>query len=65
LSGSGPTLWALYASQSQADAAAASVREALEDGTLTGPGDDRPHVAATRMLTRPPDRAPDEERSQR
>ncbi len=47
LSGSGPTLWALYASEAEAAAAATSVHEALADGSLTGPGEAPPAVNAT------------------
>jgi 4-diphosphocytidyl-2-C-methyl-D-erythritol kinase len=47
LSGSGPTLWALYASLAEADAAALAVRDALAAGTLTSPGDGQPAVIAT------------------
>jgi 4-diphosphocytidyl-2C-methyl-D-erythritol kinase len=64
LSGSGPTVWALYASRAQADAAAVAVSEALDAGTLSGPAGDRPHVTATTMLTRAPESTPDQERSQ-
>lgn len=52
LSGSGASLWALYPSLEAADAAAATVRKALEGGTLTSPGDDPPFVAATTIQTR-------------
>jgi 4-diphosphocytidyl-2-C-methyl-D-erythritol kinase len=47
LSGSGPTLWALYPSGSEAESAAAAVEAALDAATLTAPGDGRPFVAAT------------------
>jgi 4-diphosphocytidyl-2-C-methyl-D-erythritol kinase len=47
LSGSGPTLWALYASEAEATAAATIVLEALADGSLTGPGEAAPAVNAT------------------
>jgi 4-diphosphocytidyl-2-C-methyl-D-erythritol kinase len=52
LSGSGASLWALYPSLEEAEAAASTVREALESGTLTSPGDDPPFVAATTIQTR-------------
>jgi 4-diphosphocytidyl-2-C-methyl-D-erythritol kinase len=52
LSGSGPTLWALYPSLGAAEAAASAVRGALADGTLTGPGDQPPFVAATTIQSR-------------
>jgi 4-diphosphocytidyl-2C-methyl-D-erythritol kinase len=47
LSGSGPTLWALYASETEAVEAAGHVREALADGRLEAPGSGPPFVAAT------------------
>ncbi len=46
-SGSGPTLWALYPSLSAAEAGASVVREAVDTGVLTAPGDHRPFVHAT------------------
>lgn len=52
LSGSGASLWALYPSLEDAEGAAAAVRNALDDGTLASPGDDRPFVAATTIETR-------------
>ena len=51
LSGSGPTLWALYASAGEAEAAADTVRAALATGTLTAPGSAEPFVAATTIVT--------------
>lgn len=51
LSGSGPTLWALYPSHEEAQAAAATVNAALDEGTLAAPGDGRPFVAATTIRT--------------
>ncbi|MBA2380959.1 MAG: hypothetical protein H0V73_02520, partial [Chloroflexi bacterium] len=50
LSGSGPTLWAIYPSPDDADEAAASVRAAVATGFLAAPGDDPPFVAATTFL---------------
>ncbi|MEA2606696.1 MAG: 4-diphosphocytidyl-2-C-methyl-D-erythritol kinase [Chloroflexota bacterium] len=50
LSGSGPTLWALYPSIDDAELAAASVRAATETGFIATPGDGRPFVAATTFL---------------
>ena len=44
LSGSGPTLWALYASEAEAAAAAEVVRAALRDGELAAPGSSAPFV---------------------
>ncbi len=51
LSGSGPTLWALYASEVEAADAAETVRTALWDGRLAAPGDTQPFVAATVIQT--------------
>jgi 4-diphosphocytidyl-2-C-methyl-D-erythritol kinase len=53
LSGSGPTLWALYPSLDDADLAAASVRAAVSTGFVKHPGDDAPFVAATTMMQSP------------
>jgi hypothetical protein len=53
LSGSGPTLWALYPSVDEADLAAASVRAAIGTGFINAPGDDAPFVAATTILQSP------------
>ncbi len=53
MSGSGPTLWALYPSLDDADLAAASVRAALSTGFVSSPGGDAPFVAATTILTSP------------
>jgi 4-diphosphocytidyl-2-C-methyl-D-erythritol kinase len=50
LSGSGPTLWALYPSLDEADLAASSVRTAVATGFVTSPGDGPPFVAATTFL---------------
>ena len=46
-SGSGPTLWALYASETEAAEAAETVRAALREERLTAPGSAAPFVAAT------------------
>ena len=51
LSGSGPTLWALYASETEAKAAADVVQAALAGGTLTAPGSAQPFVVATTIVT--------------
>jgi 4-diphosphocytidyl-2-C-methyl-D-erythritol kinase len=50
LSGSGPTLWALYPSSTEAEAAAQVVREALLTGTITPAGDGDPTVIATSIV---------------
>jgi 4-diphosphocytidyl-2-C-methyl-D-erythritol kinase len=47
LSGSGPTLWTLYPSEDDAAAAAATVHQALADGTLPLLGVGDPTVVAT------------------
>lgn len=47
LSGSGPTLWALYPSLVEAAADADAVRGALADATIQPPGDSPPFVVAT------------------
>ena len=47
LSGSGPTLWALYPSLDDAEEAASAVRSAIASDTLPTPGDGSPFVAAT------------------
>jgi len=53
LSGSGPTLWALYPSLEDAEIAAESVRAAVATGFIPAPGDGPPFVAATTFLARP------------
>ena len=63
LSGSGPTLWALYPSEDAADVAAASVRAAVGTGFVQSPGEQPPFVAATTLLARRPPAG--EERSDR
>ena len=47
LSGSGPTLWAVYPSLDAASDAATTVRSAVEDGTIVTPGERPPFIAAT------------------
>jgi 4-diphosphocytidyl-2-C-methyl-D-erythritol kinase len=47
LSGSGPTLWTLYPSLQEAQAAASTIQEAGAAGELAFPGDGSPFVAAT------------------
>jgi 4-diphosphocytidyl-2-C-methyl-D-erythritol kinase len=51
LSGSGPTLWALYASEAEAAEAAELARTALGDGRITAPGATDPFVGATHIQT--------------
>lgn len=52
-SGSGPTLWALYATRPEADAAAAAVREVVARGDLAVPGEDPPVVVAATIVGSP------------
>ena len=47
LSGSGPSLWALYPSLESAEEAAAAVRSAIDSGEIARLGDQPPFVAAT------------------
>jgi len=61
LSGSGPTLWALYPSVGDADVAGASVRAAVGTGFIDPPGSQPPFIAATTILPTLP--RPDNERS--
>ncbi len=51
LSGSGPTLWALYPSQAEAAVAADAVRVAVRDRRLPALGSAAPFVSATTILT--------------
>ena len=53
LSGSGPTLWALYPALDGAEEAAARVRDALRLGLLDSPGSGPPFVAATIIVGSP------------
>jgi 4-diphosphocytidyl-2C-methyl-D-erythritol kinase len=53
LSGSGPTLWALYPSTDDAAVAAESVRAAVGTGFIASPGDGPPFVTMTTFLTTP------------
>ena len=50
LSGSGPTLWALYDSGAEAATAAEIVRDALRDGSIAAPGSAEPFVCATTIV---------------
>jgi hypothetical protein len=50
LSGSGPTLWALYASEAEAIEAAGTVRSATERGEVAAPGTSAPFIAATTIV---------------
>jgi 4-diphosphocytidyl-2-C-methyl-D-erythritol kinase len=52
LSGSGPTLWALYPSETEATDAAEVVRTALAGDGFTAPGKARPFVCATAIASR-------------
>jgi 4-diphosphocytidyl-2-C-methyl-D-erythritol kinase len=51
-SGSGPTLWVLYPSRAEAEAAAEQVRAAVADGTIPIPGVGDPFIAATAIAGR-------------
>jgi 4-diphosphocytidyl-2-C-methyl-D-erythritol kinase len=51
LSGSGPTLWALYASEAESEGAAETVRSAVREGRLIPPGASDPFVCATTIDT--------------
>jgi 4-diphosphocytidyl-2-C-methyl-D-erythritol kinase len=51
LSGSGPTLWALYPSLAAAAAAADRVTAAIDAANIDPPGDGRPGVVATTIST--------------
>ena len=53
LSGSGPTVWTLYPSLSEAELAAALVADAVADGTVPTLGDGPPTVVATTIRTAP------------
>jgi 4-diphosphocytidyl-2C-methyl-D-erythritol kinase len=57
LSGSGPTLWALYPALGDAEDAATNVREQLRLGLLDSPGGGAPFVMATTIVS-PPRRTP-------
>ena len=50
LSGSGPTLWALYASEAEATVAADAVRIAVREGRLSVPGSAAPFIIASTIL---------------
>jgi 4-diphosphocytidyl-2-C-methyl-D-erythritol kinase len=57
-SGSGPTMWVLYPSQAEAEAAADEVGAAVRTGEIPVPGTDEPFVAATTLSpTTAPDRS--------
>ena len=60
LSGSGPTLWALYPSLEDAELAAGAVRAAVGTGFITVPGDGAPFIAATTFLRTTDEHATDE-----
>ncbi|MEO8437389.1 MAG: 4-(cytidine 5'-diphospho)-2-C-methyl-D-erythritol kinase [Chloroflexota bacterium] len=51
LSGSGPTLWALYDSEAEAEVAAEAVRTALREGDMVSPGSAAPFVCATAIIS--------------
>jgi 4-diphosphocytidyl-2C-methyl-D-erythritol kinase len=51
MSGSGPTLWTLYPSLAEAEAAAEVVRSAVVAGTIPSLGDGPPSIIATTIRT--------------
>ena len=51
LSGSGPTLWTLYPSLGDAQAAGVTVAAAVEDGTIPSSGDGPPSIIASTIRT--------------
>jgi len=51
LSGSGPTLWALYPAVGPAEEAAGRVREAIDNGSLQAPGEVAPFIIGTTIET--------------
>ena len=51
LSGSGPTLWTLYSSLSEAQAAATAVESAVGNGSVPAIGDGPPSIIATTIRT--------------
>lgn len=51
LSGSGPTLWVLYASMGEAISAAEAVSAGVADGSIVAPGPDEPSIIATELAT--------------
>jgi 4-diphosphocytidyl-2-C-methyl-D-erythritol kinase len=57
-SGSGPTLWALYPSLDEAEAAASAVRDAIAAGRLAIPGRKSPSIVATTILGGQPSGGP-------
>lgn len=63
LSGSGPTLWVLYASKAEAAAAAEAVSAGVADGSIVAPRVDRLSIIATTISTaaHPADRPEEDE----
>lgn len=51
LSGSGPTLWTLYPSLGEADSAAATIEDAIAEGSVPSIGDGPPSVIPTTIRT--------------
>ena len=58
LSGSGPSLWAIYPSEAAAAEGAAALRAAVAEGRLQVPGDGPPFIAATVILSRAEEEKP-------
>jgi 4-diphosphocytidyl-2-C-methyl-D-erythritol kinase len=63
-SGSGPTLWALYPSIAEAEAAAADLEARTRNGRLDAPGDGPPRIHATTIAPTSTSPAPSEARSE-
>lgn len=55
MSGSGPTLWALYPSLAEAQRAADLISGAVDTGTIPSPGVDRPFISVTTIVGSPAD----------
>jgi 4-diphosphocytidyl-2-C-methyl-D-erythritol kinase len=51
MSGSGPTLWALYPSPREAEAAAADLADAVDSGAIAAPGGAPPRIHATTIAS--------------
>lgn len=58
MTGSGPTCFALYPSLVDAEAAAATIREAVADGTIPSPGAGAPRVIVSTIQATPGEIAP-------
>jgi 4-diphosphocytidyl-2-C-methyl-D-erythritol kinase len=63
-SGSGPTLWALYPSIGEAEAAASELEAGVRDGSLVAPGDGPPRIHGTSIAATSSSPAKPEARSE-